>query len=274
MKTKNDSHTSSHYLLHQISELIEERGTMVVDYTSGIIANKEAYISPYSVIALCQQGAVESEYDMKSVKFQAHDIAVMRPGHVVKNIATSADYSTQLIVTSATCLDNMRQQFLSHHLATKNSFDAQPCQHLTNEQYRQVQDVFNLMRTVCNMKSIYRDELMSTAQLPDNQGHTSGRAGRGPARHKQPIIVAIQQRRHRTLPPFPPSELLCPHVPPVTQVFLYHYKTRDGHQCRRMDRPLCGIAGQRSIVSPTSPYHPANSRRTRLHRAGFLQSLL
>ena len=162
MKTKNDSHTSSHYLLHQISELIEERGTMVVDYTSGIIANKEAYISPYSVIALCQQGAVESEYDMKSVKFQAHDIAVMRPGHVVKNIATSADYSAQLIVTSATCLDNMRQQFLSHHLATKNSFDTQPCQHLTNEQYRQVQDVFSLMRTVCNMKNIYRDELMSS----------------------------------------------------------------------------------------------------------------
>ena len=102
----------NHRLLHQMSDLIEEFGVVMVDYTSSTLVIDEEYISPYSVVALCHRGDAKSEYDMKPVEFHAHDISVMRPGHVVKNTATSADYSAQLIVTSASCLNRMRQQYL------------------------------------------------------------------------------------------------------------------------------------------------------------------
>lgn len=163
MKTDSNVTPSRHYLLHQISELIEERGVMVIDYTSDMIANEEAYISPYSVIALCEKGYAKSEYDMKPVDFFTHDISVMHPGHVIKNIATSADYSAQLIITSASCLNRMRQQYLNHHLATQKFFDMQPCQHLSQEQYQQVRNAFSLIRTACDVEGIYREELINSA---------------------------------------------------------------------------------------------------------------
>ena len=163
MEPRNNSNASNHYLLHQISELIEERGVMVIDYTSNMIANKEAYISPYSVIALCEKGYARSEYDMKPVEFLTHDISVMHPGHVIKNIATSSDYTAQLIITSASCLNRMRQQYLDHHLATQKFFDMNPCQHLSEEQYQQVCNAFNLIRTACSVEGIYKEELLNSA---------------------------------------------------------------------------------------------------------------
>ncbi|MBO4905939.1 MAG: helix-turn-helix domain-containing protein [Bacteroidaceae bacterium] len=153
---------TSHRVLHQMSDIIEKRGVVMVDFTSSMMHNEEEYISPYSVVALCHSGYARSEYDMKPVEFHAHDISVMRPGHVVKNTATSADYSAQLIVTSAACLNTMRQQYLSHHLATQKYFDLQPCQHLNAEQYRQVCDAFRLMRTACSMEGKYREEMISS----------------------------------------------------------------------------------------------------------------
>lgn len=163
MKPPNNVNPSNHYLLQQMSELIEKRGVMIIDYTSNMIANKEAYISPYSVIALCEKGYAKSEYDMKPVEFHAHDISVMRPGHVIKNIATSDDYSTQLIITSASCLNKMRQQYINHHLATQKFFDMQPCQHLSEEQYQQVCNAFSLIRTACNVEGLYKEELLYSA---------------------------------------------------------------------------------------------------------------
>ncbi len=162
MRDNTKRHASTQYLLHQMSDLIEERGMMMVDYTGSMIVNNEEYISPYSVVALCHQGSAESEYDMKPVQFQAHDISVMRPGHVLKNIATSADYSAQLIVTSTSYLNRMRQQYLTHHLASYQNFDTHPCQHLTDEQYRQVCDAFSLMQTACNVEGFYREEMISS----------------------------------------------------------------------------------------------------------------
>ena len=162
MKDKTGEYASSGYLLHQMSDLIEKCGTMVIDFSSSVIVENEVLISPYSVVALCHRGSIDSEFDMKPVEFRAHDISVMRPGHIIKNLAASADYSAQIIATHPSALNNMRQQYIDHHLAVHKNFDAQPCQHLTDEQYRQVCDAFSLMQTACNTEGIYRDELISS----------------------------------------------------------------------------------------------------------------
>lgn len=156
-------HDTGRYLFYQISELLEERGTMVIDFSSSLIVENEEFVSPYSVVALCHRGSVQSEYDMKPVEFQAHDISVMRPGHVIKNFSATADYSAQLIITPVSSLNRMRQQYIDHHLAAHKSFDIHPCQHLTDEQYRQVCDAFRLIQTSCNTEGIYRDELISSS---------------------------------------------------------------------------------------------------------------
>ena len=162
MKDTSEEYAPSHYLLHQMSDQIEERGTMIVDYSSSHLVVNEEYISPYSVVALCHRGYVKSEFDLRPVEFRALDIAIMRPGHIIKNCFASADYSAQLIVTHPSALNSMRQQYFNHHLATHKFFDAYPWQHLTDEQYRQVCDAFNLVQTACNVEGVYREELISS----------------------------------------------------------------------------------------------------------------
>lgn len=161
----NDSRekNASNHLLHQLSDVIDERGTVFVDFSSSLIVSNEEYISPYSVVALCHSGYVRSEYDLRPVEFRSHDIAVMRPGHIIKNIDMSDDYRAQLIVTPVSYLNTMRRQYMDHHLATHMSFDTHPSQHLDDEQYRQVCDAFGLVRTACGVEGIYRDELISSA---------------------------------------------------------------------------------------------------------------
>ncbi len=161
MCDKGDKDTSAR-LLHQLSDVIDERGTVFVDFSSSLIVSNEEYISPYSVVALCHSGYVSSEYDLRPVEFRSHDIAVMRPGHIIKNIDMSDDYRAELIVTPVSYLNTMRKQHMDHHLATRKSFDMYPSQHLDDEQYRQVCDAFNLMRTACNVDGVYRDELISS----------------------------------------------------------------------------------------------------------------
>lgn len=163
MSDNTDRQPQNNYLLHEISDVIEERGTVFVDFSSSLILSNEEYISPYSVVALCHSGYMEGEYDLRKVDFRAHDISVMRPGHIIKNVAMSDDYSAQLIVTPVSYLNTMRRQYMDHHLATRKSFDTHPCQHLSDEQYRQVCDAFNLVRTACSVEGVYRDELISSA---------------------------------------------------------------------------------------------------------------
>ena len=163
MSETADRNPANHYLLHDISDEIEARSTVFVDFSSSMLLGNEEYISPYSVVALCHSGYMESEYDLRKVSFQAHDISVMRPGHIIKNIAMSDDYSAQLIVTPVSFLNSMRKQNMDHHLATRKSFDTNPCQHLTDEQYRQVCDAFSLVRTACGVEGVYREDMISSA---------------------------------------------------------------------------------------------------------------
>lgn len=162
MRDIPDENVPSHYLFHQISDFIEERGTAIVDFSSGLLVDNVEYISPYLVIALCHRGYIECNYDLRPVEFHAHDISVMRPGHVIKNIAASADYSAQLIVITVPLLNNIRQRYLNHYLTIHKHFDADPCQHLTEEQYQQVCNVFSLVQTACSIKDVYHEELVSS----------------------------------------------------------------------------------------------------------------
>lgn len=160
--TEKKEYAPSSYLLHQISDLIEEHGVAIINYSSSLLVENEEYISPYFVIALCHQGYIKSYYDMKSVEFHAHDISVMRPGHVIKNRAASDDYSAQLIVITASLHNKILQQYLNHYLATRKSFDSSPCQHLNEKQYHQVCDIISLLQTTCSIKGFYHDELLTS----------------------------------------------------------------------------------------------------------------
>lgn len=158
-----ERYTTKHQLLYHMNDIIEERKVLFIDNTSDILVNQEEYISPHAVILLCHSGNSWNEYNMKSAVVQTHDISVMPPGHIVKHLSTSPDYSTQMVIICKSFSDLIKQKYLTHYLATHKSFLEYPNMHLSDEQYRQVCYIFNHINTACNVKGHYKEDLISSA---------------------------------------------------------------------------------------------------------------
>lgn len=159
MNRHNNQQTSLHPLL-QIDNLVKERGVVVLNDVDRMPLYDEAYISPYAMIALCQQGNLKAEYDMTPVEFHPHDITFMRPRHVVKAHASSADYKARLIVMSSAFFEQFRQSNPPLFNARILYYSEHPAYHLTDEQYRQIGEAFDLLQTVSSIGKHYREEMM------------------------------------------------------------------------------------------------------------------
>lgn len=155
-------HTTQHPIFG-IGDRVEREGVVVIDDVTSQPLEGEPYISPYAVIALCQQGIAQSEYDMKPVEFRAHDMTIMRKGHVVRSKVISADYRARLIILSEPLLDKLwyreNIQFSTH----KTYYYQHPHFHLDDEQYRQMNEAFDIMKTVSAVGCRYRDEMLLSA---------------------------------------------------------------------------------------------------------------
>ena len=151
--------TRLHPLL-QIGQQVQQQGLVVLDNITDMPLNGEEYISPYSIIALCQEGTVEADYDMKAVVFHAHDFCIMRSGHIARSKEVSPDYRARFIVLSDEFLDKFKQRNVVHFNRHTGYYHQHPACHLSNVQFQQMNEAFNLLRTVSGMGRICREEMM------------------------------------------------------------------------------------------------------------------
>lgn len=144
----------------QIGERVRREGLVVLDNVTTQPLDGEPYISPYAMIALCQQGSAKSEYDMTPVEFNPRDMNVLRVGHVVRAKETSSDYRACFIVMSEAFFEKFRN-LTSPSLNIRHSYYDQPLSlHLTDNQYRQMINIFNLLKMVSTEGRHYREELL------------------------------------------------------------------------------------------------------------------
>lgn len=153
MKNKQQLHP-----LLTSDELINERGLMVFDDIHQMPIYHEPYISPFFTISLNVQGWVRAEYDMRPVRFQAHDIAVVHANHTLCAYESSADYHAILLAISPRLEQEMKS-------LTPNLFVGfyhyvwQPDFHLTDEQTE------NVVRLLQLLKSISESEVQSRGMI-------------------------------------------------------------------------------------------------------------
>lgn len=151
--------TNLHPLL-RIRELVEREGLVVLDDVTDMPIQGEDSISPFAVVALCNQGVLHTEYGMKPVTFQAHDFCMLKGGHVLKANKLSADYRARLIIMSDEFVSEFRQLNVNHFNAHSNYYLSHPSLHLSDEQYRQMTEAFNLLKTVSTLGGICRKKMI------------------------------------------------------------------------------------------------------------------
>ena len=146
--------------LQPLINKVEQQGLVVFNYVTSLPIVGEQFISPYYVISLCERGTVEVEYDMKQFVFYPNDFTIMPVGHVVRNIGFSNDYRVRLIAVSNDFLDKFKMRNVEHYNAHSKYYLTHPSCHLSDEQYRQMNQAFDLLDIVSKIKGICREEMM------------------------------------------------------------------------------------------------------------------
>lgn len=154
--------TSVQHLPHPVvalNEEIEKRGVFLIKDVVRLPSSDmpdEPFVSPHLVIVICHQGYSIGEYDMKPIKFCAHDFSLVYPDHPILAKETSEDYRSTLLIISSRFYDELRPR-----LTYGNSllFHSQPSFHLSEVHYLCICDAIRLLKSVISFDLPSRKEM-------------------------------------------------------------------------------------------------------------------
>ena len=79
---------------------IEKTEVAVLRNVHGFPVHNRDIISPYLMLFICHTGSSRFLYDMREVVFRANEVAMVLPGHIIRPIDFSPDYSITIIMHS------------------------------------------------------------------------------------------------------------------------------------------------------------------------------
>ena len=128
-----------------LNKEVIEHGILLVDDVVRLPSSDIPFVSPHLVLVICHQGYSIGEYDMKPIKFCAHDFSLVYPEHPIVERETSEDYRSTLLIISSAFYNQLRPR-----LAYGNSlaFHNQPIFHLSEEHYLCLCDAIRLLKSI------------------------------------------------------------------------------------------------------------------------------
>ena len=148
--SKRATHQPPHPIVALNAE-IEKRGILLIEDIKKLPSSdipEMPFVSPHFVIVICHQGFSIGKYDMKPLRFCAHDFSLVYPNHPIMARETSEDYRSTLLILSSSFFNELQPR-----LTYGNSlvFHRQPCFHLTEEHYHCICDTIKLLKLIINI---------------------------------------------------------------------------------------------------------------------------
>ena len=140
-------------------ELINERGVVVFDQIHGLPVCGEPYIAPYFVISLNMKGWARLEYDMRDVRFEKNDVAIIHLNHAISSISSSPDYHAILLVMSSRLTQEMKNLTPSIFMGFYQ-YVWQPQFRLTDEQHANIVSLMRLIKNVSESDMSSRESIL------------------------------------------------------------------------------------------------------------------
>ena len=110
---------------------IEKKEVVVLRNVHGFPMHNRDIISPYLMLFICHTGSSRALYDMREVVFRANEVAMVLPGHIIRPIEVSPDYSITVIMHSIAFEQEMTKERLTHD---RNKFHELPACLMTDEE--------------------------------------------------------------------------------------------------------------------------------------------
>lgn len=134
-------------IFEEMASTIEQRDMMVLRNIHGFPVYGQDIISPHMMVCINHSGTARVLYDMREVVFQANEIAVVMPNHILHPIESSPDYNVTILVHSASLCEELKTKRLTHDY---HKFHHHPSCMLTNDEMAQYMQAVDVLDHICN----------------------------------------------------------------------------------------------------------------------------
>lgn len=159
LQTENNLLLTDKNLLNQLGLLIT-----IVESDSPLLFNDDYHIPNVTVI-LCEQGQASFDYDFTPLEIRCCDIFIGLPGHIIRMRKVSDDYRIRTFVISEDFCNKARNLNLLLYTDIYGYNIENAVVHLTDEQYAQMCDAFNMLQMVSTVGKVWREDMMLCAFL-------------------------------------------------------------------------------------------------------------
>ena len=124
----------------QLKQTVDQVGLFVERETHGFTVFNVDLVFPFVIVTLCLRGEGRALYDMQEMVQRPNDLGVIMPGHVMRPISCSEDFTFARLIISAKMFHELQAQFWGYN---REKFDKAPVCHLTDEQVVQHVSIFD-----------------------------------------------------------------------------------------------------------------------------------
>jgi len=129
----------------QILRSVEQNGVCVEKEVNGYSVTGVDMVFPHVMILLGLRGHARVMFDMQELAIEKNDLGVLMPGHFLRRISCSEDYTFACVFISAEMFSEMKAHAFSHDHA---KFNYAPKCHLTDVQARRVMALIELLEAI------------------------------------------------------------------------------------------------------------------------------
>ncbi len=115
----------------KLLQSVEQNGVCVEKKIHGSPTTGVDEVYPHIIIIMCMSGSARVMFDMQELLIQKNDFGVLLPGHVLRRIACSEDYTYSCVIISAEMYSELKTHIFSHGY---DKFATVPKCHLTDVQ--------------------------------------------------------------------------------------------------------------------------------------------
>ena len=129
----------------QLSQAVEQNGVWVEKGMRGFPSTGVDMVCPYLILILCLRGSARAMFDMQEIKIEKNDFGILMPGHVLRRVSCSEDYTYSRTLISTEMFSELKTHAFSHD---SDKYNRAPQCHLTDVQAKRVLALLELLEAI------------------------------------------------------------------------------------------------------------------------------
>jgi len=131
----------------QILQSVEQNGVCVEKEVLGHSVTGVDMVLPHVMILFCLRGTAHVMFDMQEFAIEKNDFGILMPGHFLRRISCSEDYTFACVLISAEMFKEVKAHAFSHD---SDKFNYAPKCHLTDVQAKRMMALIELLEAIAS----------------------------------------------------------------------------------------------------------------------------